>query len=386
MQAQKAGKKILFLANSGSGLYDFRGSLIRRLLADGFDVYCCIPDETCKEQLQALGAKVIQIPINRRGTNPLQDIRLYRAYRKLLHKQQPDVVLTYTIKPNIYGGLACRKQGCSYIATVTGLGSVYEGDQGRRWLQRMITRMYRWALRDCSAVFFQNKANMSRFGDLQIAGKKTVLVNGSGVDLTRHPAEPYPERNDGKTLFLYVGRLMEEKGSKELLTAAGQLQEQYGDRFHITIVGYMETDTEETLSEQLRLAQEKGMVTCYPYATQIHPYYKEADVVLMPSWHEGMSNVLMEGAASARPGIASRIPGCEEIVQHEETGLLFPVKDAQALGKAMAQFMSLTTEQKKQMGLAARKRMETIFDREKIVDTYMEQITAALQQNPQAGE
>ena len=377
-------KKVLILANSSSGLYDFRGGLIRRLIRAGCEVVCAVPDAESVKELRETGARVVRTKINRRGMNPVEDLKLLRGYRALLKKEVPDQVLTYTIKPNIYGGLACRKEGVPCIATVTGLGSVFEAEEGNdkkntsaRVIRHMVTRMYRAALKDCKCLFFQNEHNRDVFASLGIPCGKTRLVKGSGVDLARHPEEAYPSREDETVQFLYVGRLMKEKGSFELLNAFLMLQEEETGRVHLTCVGYMEDTATREAEELERLAKEAekaGVLTRLPYDKEIHARYAASDAVLMPSYHEGMSNVAMEASACGRPVLASNIPGCREIVQEGVTGFLFASKDTRALYDALKRFLALPLAERRMMGRAARRKMECEFDREHIIDAYMEEL------------
>ena len=406
-------KKALLLINSSSGLYDFRGGLIKRLVAEGYDVLCGVPDDLCVKELRGLGARVVRTDINRRGMNPVQDVKLFRGYRALIRKEKPDVVLTYTIKPNIYGGYAARREGVPYIATLTGLGSMFQecvrGESAgtgtmthfslRREqplmsaekrvivpvphdspLQRLVTAMYRTALKECACVFFQNEENRSVFEMLRIPSGKTRLVNGSGVDLERHLPEGYPGHAETEvTTFLYVGRLMREKGSIDLLRAMERLHDEAPGSVCLQTVGYTEQG-EQDAADELQVLTERalsaGYLTQHPYDTDIHPYYTAADAVVMPSYHEGMSNVLMEASATARPVLASDIPGCREAVEDGATGFLFPARDTDALYDAMRRFVRLPVAERRMMGAAARRKMEAQFDRAAVVDAYMEEIRA----------
>lgn len=367
-------KKALILANSGSGLYDFRGGLITRLKDAGYEVLCSVPDADAVKELKALGARVVRTRINRRGMNPVEDGRLYRGYRALLKKERPDIVLTYTIKPNIYGGYACRREGIPYIATITGLGSVF---QGKSHIRRLVTAMYRAALKESRCLFFQNAENRAVFETLAIPSGKTRLVNGSGVDLKRHIAEEYPGHAEEETHFLYVGRLMKEKGALELLQALKRLCKDAPGRAVLTCIGYTEDEDNADTQKILKLAKEAEadkILKRLPYEKDIHPYYAQADAVIMPSYHEGMSNVLMEACATARPVLASDISGCREIVEDGVNGFLFPARDTEALLQAMRKFLALPVAERRMMGRAGRRKMEAQFDREQIMDAYMEEI------------
>ncbi|MBP7347154.1 MAG: glycosyltransferase family 4 protein [Butyrivibrio sp.] len=359
--------KILILANSSSGLYDFRNELLLRLLQQGHEVLTSLPDDTRTKEIAAQGCRVIHTDINRRGMNPLQDLKLIRAYRNLLMTEEPDLVITYTIKPNIYGGYLCRKLHIPYITTITGLGSTFEREG---LMKKMVVWMYRSGLKACECIFFQNAENRAIFRSLGICGQEERLVGGSGVDLRKHIPEAYPGHADDVTRFVYIGRLMKEKGTEEYLTAAQALHEKYGDRVSIATIGYCDEDYEG----RLQALEQKGMLKVISYQKDIHPYLREADAVVMPSWHEGMSNVLMEASATARPVLASDISGCRELVEHGTTGLLFEPRNAQSLIKAMVRFMEMPAAQRADMGKMGRKKMEREFDRQCIIDAYMDKI------------
>ena len=210
-------KTILILANSSGGLYDFRNELVLELRKH-YKVAASLPDSVKTDLLEKEGVEVIKTPVNRRGVNPFEDLKLLETYKDLIRRYQPALVLTYTIKPNIYGGMACAALGVPYIATITGLGSAFEK---KGLFLSMIEIMYRRGLRKADCVFFQNQENLNLFRQYSLVTGKSRLVSGSGVSLTAHPFMEYPEGND--TYFLYVGRMMREKGIGELLTAARRL-------------------------------------------------------------------------------------------------------------------------------------------------------------------
>ncbi len=364
--------KVLILGNSSSGLYDFRNELVTRLIGEGTEVTISLPDELRVPELRAEGAKVVMTNINRRGMNPLEDLKLYKEYKRLIIKEKPDVVITYTIKPNVYGGYACRKLKVPYISTITGLGSTFQGGNFKRNLiKKLVVFMYRQGLKGCKCVFFQNSQNLGIFKDLGIVKRvNTRLVNGSGVDLERHKPEPYPGHKDDVVRFLYVGRLMKEKGTEEYLNAAHALHEEFDDRISVAAIGYYEDD----FREKAEAAVKKGELKMIPYNKDIHPFLTEADVIVMPSYHEGMSNVLMEGSATARPVLASNISGCREIVEDGVTGYLFEKGNGKALLDAMKKIAGLSTDERRRMGISAREKVEREFDRHSIIDAYVDEI------------
>lgn len=357
-------KKVLILANSASGLYDFRNELLLKLL-ETYDVYVSLPDEGKCPEIAAEGCKVCHTDIDRRGINPVTDLKLIQAYQKLLKEIQPDVVLTYTIKPNIYGGVCCRLQNIPYIVNITGLGSVFENGG---ILQRIVVLLYKTALKNAACVFFQNQSNKKIFDDLHIRGRKAKLVPGSGVNLDRHSFEEYPFIEEPVKL-LYVGRIMKEKGIDELLYAAERIKEEF-PKVIFEIVGKYEDDYKSIIEQY----EKKGIIHLVDYQKDMHPYYRSAWAVMMPSYHEGMSNVILEAAATGRPVIASDIPGCREGFEEGTTGFGVEARNKEALYEAVRHFIALPYEDKARMGQAARKKMEREFDRQQVVSAYLEQI------------
>lgn len=359
-------KKVLILANSASGLYDFRNELLLSLLKE-YEVHVSLPDEEKVPELANEGCKVHHTAIDRRGMNPVRDLGLFFSYRKLMKEVKPDVVLTYTIKPNIYGNLCCRMKHIPYIVNITGLGSAFENGG---MVQKIVVFLYRMALKKASCIFFQNKKNQEIFEQYGIAGKKTRLVPGSGVNLDRHAFEEYSS-NEEKLIFLYVGRVMKEKGIDELLYAAKELCHEYPQAV-FRLVGNYEDDYKDIIEQY----EKEGILELIGYQKEIHPYYKEAAAVLMPSYHEGMSNVILEASATGRPILASDIPGCQEGFEDGVTGFGFSARDKEALLDALRRFVKLSYEERAQMGRNARAKMEREFDRKQVVNAYLEEIHA----------
>lgn len=359
--------KILILANSSSGLYGFRNELVVKLL-EQHEVHVSLPDDTNNKELEEEGCIIYTTPINRRGMNPIQDIGLFRAYRKLVKDIRPDVVLTYTIKPNVYGGLACRFGRVSYIANITGLGSALENGG---LLQKIALTLYKIGLKRVSCVFLQNQFNLNFFEEHGITKAPKRLIPGSGVNLDRFHVKPLPKDTQE---FIYISRVMKEKGIEEYLEAARKVREKYPNtKFHI--LGYCEESYEERLREEV----EAGVVIHHGSVKDVRPYLYGVQCLVHPSFYpEGMSNVCLEAAACGRAVITTRRPGCRETVEDGVTGYLIPEQNTDALAEAIMNFLELSYEQKTAMGLAGRKRMEERFDRNQIVKAYEEEIKKIL--------
>lgn len=362
-------KRVLILANNAMGLYDFRNELLLRLLKE-YEVHVSLPDEEDAPQIAEEGCIVHHTFIERRGMNPIKDGRLMMEYFKLMRKVKPDVVLTYTIKPNIYGSLCCRLKRIPYIVNITGLGSAFEEDG---LLRKLVVFLYKIALKKASCVFFQNGKNKDIFDNFGIKGKKVRLVPGSGVNLDRHAFEEYPSKDEPVKL-VFVGRIMKEKGIDELLFAAEKIKQEF-PQVIFQLIGSYDEDEYKVSVEKL---QQEGVVEFFGYQKIIHPFYKDASAAVMPSYHEGMSNVVLECAATGRPVLASDIPGCREGFDDGVTGIGFVPRDKQAFYEGVKRFLNLSYEERKKMGKNARRKIEQEFDRRIVVESYMEEINRVI--------
>ncbi len=355
-------ENILILANSSGGLYDFRRELLEQLVQK-YNITVGLPDKVKTSDLEELGCQVVYTPMNRRGINPKEDFKLIRAYRSLIKKTDPALVLTYTIKPNIYGGLICRLRHIPYLATITGLGSVF---QQKGLLLKIVILLYRIGISKAACIFFQNKENQDIFHQYRISAQNIRLVSGSGVNIREHRMEPYPMREG--FCFLYVGRVMREKGIEEFLEAAEAL---HNEKTRFQIAGYCDEDYQETLDRLER----RGVIEQLGFQPQVHELLAQASAVILPSYHEGMSNVLQEASSTGRPVLASDISGCREIFTEGETGLGFRPRDSADLIRAIRQFMAIPLGERALMGRKAREKMGREFDRERVVRAYLEEIS-----------
>ena len=361
-------KRVLILANNASGLYDFRNELLLRLLKD-YEVHVSLPDADEVPEIAEEGCIVHHTFLERRGMNPVKDGKLMIKYLKLIREVKPNVVLTYTIKPNIYGSLCCRLKKIPYIVNITGLGSAFEEDG---LLRKLVVFLYKLALKKASCVFFQNAKNKDILEGFGIKGKKARLVPGSGVNLDRHVFEEYPSKDEPVRL-VFVGRIMKEKGIDELLYAAEKIKQEF-PKVIFQLIGSYEDDYKENV-ERL---QQAGIVEFIGYQKIIHPFYAKAAAALMPSYHEGMSNVVLEAAATGRPVLASDIPGCREGFDDGVTGIGFAPRNKQAFYEAVKCFLNLSYEERREMGKKARRKIEREFDRRIVVESYMREIEKVL--------
>ena len=353
--------KILILANFDVGLYQFRRELIEALLKE-HQVLLSLPDGDLIQPLEEMGCRFFDTPMERRGINPVKDLDLFLRYIKLLRQQKPDLVITYTIKPNIYGGLACRLLRIPYAVNITGLGTAF---QKQGMLRKLVTFLYRTALKKARVVFFENSGNRQVFLDEGIvAENKTCLLSGAGVNLEHYAYVPYPEA--GTTRFLFVGRVMKEKGVEELFAAMERLHAEGADCCLDVLGGY-----EENYADTIRNYEQQGWLHYHGYVTDVRPFIEKAHCFVLPSYHEGMANTNLECAAMGRPLITSDIPGCKEAVVERESGLLCKPKDPDSLYETMKYFLTIPSDQRAQMGKAGRRHMEEVFDKKKVVEETM---------------
>lgn len=350
--------KILIITNHSYMLYRFRKELIRTLMEE-HEVVLSMPFVGHEEDFRAMGLRCINTEVDRRGINPVTDLKLFAAYRRLLKQERPDMVITYSIKPNIYAGVACSMAGIPFCANVQGLGTAFQ----RKGLSQFVTVLYRTALRKAKTVFFENQGNAREFLDRKIIpADKVTLLPGAGINLEEHQYQPYPE-NDA-VHFLYLSRIMKEKGIDELFSAMRRLHGELGSRVVLDLVGFFDDDYE---TEVNRLVAD-GIAVFHGFQSEPRPYYAAADCIVLPSYHEGMSNVLLEAAAIGRPVITSNIHGCMEAVDDGKSGLLCNVRDTDDLYGKLREMALTSRDTRKNMGLTGRAKMEREFDKKLVVN------------------
>ena len=361
--------KFLIVTNHSYMLWQFRRELIARLMGLG-EVVLLMPFVGHEEDFAAMGCRCIETRLDRRSINLKTDLGLMHFYRRVVEQERPDLVLTYSIKPNIYMGLVCARGKVPYCTNIQGLGSPFQ----KKGMAGFVSALHRVALHNSRAVFFENQENADYFIRHHIipASKATVL-RGAGVNLAHYRFQPYPPEEDG-IHFLYLGRIMREKGVDELFAAARRLKAEYGRRVTIDLVGFFEEEYTATVEQLAR----EDIVRFHGFQQDPRPFYAAAHCVVLPSYHEGMSNVLLEAAATGRALITSNVPGCREAVEDGVGGFLCPAMDADALYIKMKAFLDLTPEQRAAMGRAGRALMERDFDKDGVVAATLDRILAQI--------
>lgn len=368
-------KKILILANNDVGLYKFRKELLEELIypgsfikgrkEDSCEVFIALPNGKFIKKLEEMGCHFIDIPVDRRGINPFKDLKLIYQYNKVIKKVKPDIVLGYTIKPNIYGGMVSSWNNIPYVVNITGLGTAVEN---KGLLQTITLFLYSIALKKVKTVFFQNEDNEEFFTKHKLCIGKHKMLPGSGVNLKYYDLMEYPKADTVD--FVFIARIMREKGIEEYLEAAKIIRKKYPHtRFHIC--GFCEQNYEEKIKRLV----EDNIVIYHGLVSEMKEIYKNIHCTIHPTFYpEGLSNVLLESAASGRPIITTNRSGCREVIEDGINGYLIKERDSKDLIEKIEKFLSLTQEERKAMGLAGRKKIEKEFDRKIVVGKYLDEI------------
>lgn len=358
-------KRLLILVNHDIVIFNFRRELVESLIKENYEVYISSPYGERIDKLLSMGCKYIETEIDRHSTNPINDLKLLNFYKKIIRDIDPSVILTYTIKPNIYGGIASKSLKKPYIANITGLGTAVEKTG---LMQKLTIILYKFAFKNVNRVFFQNIENKKFFENNNIANNRHRLIPGSGVNLNFFRVLEYPL--DDKVEFVFISRIMKEKGIDQFIEAAKHIKSKYlNTRFHIC--GFCE----EAYEYQLKLLDKKEIIYYHGMLRDVRDILKQTHCTIHPTYYaEGMSNVLLESAACGRPIITTNRSGCREIVDDGINGYIVELKNSKSLIRKIEEFLSLDYNSKKNMGLAGRKKVEQEFNREIVVKAYMEEI------------
>jgi len=366
-------KSVLILSNDVDYLYTLRLETIEELLHEGFSVALSAPSNPRSVFFEQLGCTFHPVEFTPRGKNPFANLRVLIDYYSLVKTLRPDVVLTYTIKSNIYGGLVCRMHHVPQIANMTGLGKALMDDN---LMQKIIIKLLRTAFKRAKTVFLQNRRDYDYFLSKRItSAQQSVLIPGSGVNLARHPLESYPE-DDGTVRLIYIARIIKDKGIEEMMGAAKEVHKKY-PFFSCDIVG---TIGEPEYGPLLEEYEQSGAGRYLGFQKDIHALITRSHAVVLPSFHlEGIANVLLEGASTGRPVLSTNHIGCRDTFDDSVSGIMFEPRSESALIEAIERFIALPYDQKEAMGLAGRKKVEREFDRRLIVEAYRNAVNQALE-------
>jgi galacturonosyltransferase len=358
-------KRVLFIVNHDIVIYNFRKELVQKLINNGHEVYIVTPMGDRIHLLEKMGAHILNVDVDRHGKNPFKDLKLIKIYKKIMKEISPDVVLTYTIKPNIYGGIAAKSLKIPYVANITGLGTAVEK---KGLLQKITIFLYKYALKRVNTIFFQNQENMNFFRDNRIQIKKHKLLPGSGVNTKDFSLMQYPK--DEVVKFIFIGRLMKEKGIDYYLKLASDIKLVYSNtEFHVC--GFLEQDYKAIIEE----LQGKQIIIYHGLVMDMKTILKDMHCTIHPSYYpEGISNVLLESAAVGKPLITFDRSGLREVVDNNINGFIVELHNYNQLLEITKKFITLRYEEKKKLGLNGRKKVELEFDRDIVVQSYLTEI------------
>lgn len=362
-------RKILLIANDSTYVYNLRREVIEALISNKDKVIVVCEKKQHIDELTQIGCSFHFISVARHGKNPLKDLELKRTYQRIIRAEQPDAVLTYNIKPNVYAGMVCAKLGVPYFVNVCGLGTPVENPGP---MQILTVALYKYGVRKAACVFFQNSENEAFFNQRNMAPGHHHLLPGSGVNTSRFQVLEYPKGDQVE--FLYISRVMKEKGIDQYLEAAREIRKKYPNTvFHI--LGGCDDDSYQKKLEEL---QAEGIIQYHGQQRDVLPFQKISSCTIHPTYYpEGMSNVLLESAACGRPLITTDRSGCREIIDDGVNGFICKQKDTQDLVRRIEKFLALSWEQRRNMGLAGRAKVEREFDRQIVVDAYLNELKLA---------
>lgn len=359
-------KKVLFLANHFITLYNFRKELIKEILDTGHEVYISIPHSSENDYFKKLGCKIIDTPVDRRGINPVKDLALIYNYRKIMKSLKPDIILSYTIKPNVYGSIASNSLKLRQVNNITGTGATFLKDN---IISKVAKKLYKISLKKSYKVFFQNTGDKDYFVKNKLLNNNYSMLPGSGVNLKQYTLCKLPPENEIN--FIFIGRVMELKGINQYLETAKEVKKIYPNT-NFYIAGFIE---EERYSSIINNYHSQGIVKYIGFQKDIKFWIQKCHCTILPSYGgEGVPNVLLESAAMGRVCIASNINGSNDVIDDNITGFLFETGNSKDLADKVKRFINLTYEEKMKMGLYGRMKIEKEFDRKIVVDAYLKEI------------
>lgn len=363
--------RILLTVNLAWNILNFRMGIVRALMRAGHEVSVLAPGDGAA--LEAEGLRHIPLEMDAKGLNPLSGIAMNARMARHFRAERPDVILSWTIKNNIFGAMAARRVGIPFIPNVSGLGTAFLSGGA---LQFVAQTLYRRVFRPLDTVFFQNAEDRDLFTARNlIQPSQAQLLPGSGIDLTRFSTAPIP---GGSPVFLMIARLLRDKGVEEFAQAARIVRASHPEAT-FCLLGALDADNRSAIPEALlREWEAEGILRHLGTATDVRPHIAAAHCVVLPSYREGAPRTLIEAGAMARPVITTDVPGCRAVVEKGKTGLLCEVRSGGSLAQACMQFLGMSLEARTAMGQAGRARMESTYDEKLVVDAYLAAIERAI--------
>jgi glycosyltransferase involved in cell wall biosynthesis len=371
---KKERKRIVLSSNTAFSLYNFRLHLMRALKEKGYEVMAVSPEDGKYSELLRREFSFFPVKnLDRKGTNPIKDLKLFFEYFLLFRRLKPDLVINFTIKPNIYGSISAGLLGIPSISVITGLGYVFIRES---LLTKLVKLLYWLAFRFNRAVVFLNSEDLNTLRN--ISKEKSFLVESEGIDIKHFDPELCKEAKKDEFTFLFVGRLLTDKGIYELIKAFERLKKEK-PKVKLIIVGSPDEGNPNSISKgELEKWMKEGLIEWHGFQEDVRPFYCMADCVVLPSYREGVPRVLLEAMAMEKPIITTDAPGCKNVCVDEVNGFLVKPKDVESLHLAMMKMLELGDEKLRELGKAGRRLAEEKYSVEKIVGEYINLIEAVL--------
>ena len=363
--------KVAIAINTSWNILNFRSGIIKELIKNGHDVYTISPEDSSTKELEAMGCKSYHISLENSGMNPLKDFEYYRDFVKALDTIQPDIVLSYTIKPNIYGSIACKKRNIPVINNISGLGTAFLWNKA---LKTLVKNLYKYAFKNSSHIFFQNIHDKNLFlEEINIPETITSILPGSGVD-TKHFAPVNGTKDSANFTFLMISRLLIDKGIAEYCDAAKILKSE-GHDITFQVLGKAEEGHKRGYSkEKIESLASEGVIEYLGTTADVRDFIASADCIVLPSYREGTARTLLEAASMAKPIVASDVPGCNNVVVNEENGLLCRVKDTDSLASELRKMALSDGAKLKFYAENSRRKAVEEFDESLVINRYLDKI------------
>ncbi|MEI8033289.1 MAG: glycosyltransferase family 4 protein [Chlorobiaceae bacterium] len=377
--SKKNKPKILITANTTWNLVNFRKGLIAALIEKGFDVVAVAPVDEYRGRLERLGCRFVPLAMDNQGTHPVRDFLLMLGFLKVFFRERPDVILAYTVKPNVYGSLAAVLLGVPVINNIAGLGTAFIRGG---WMAKLVSGLYRVGLSRSKRVFFQNDDDRGLFVEQGMVRRaQTDLLPGSGVDLVHFSTSQFVpvSKGEGQLVFLMVARLLWDKGVREYIEAVRMVRERYPEsRFQL--LGFLDVKNQTAVPRQdVEMWVQEGLIEYLGTSDDVRSFLAASDCVVLPSYREGTPRSLLEAAAMGKPLIATDVPGCREVVDDGVNGLLCRVRDSRHLAEKICSMIAMPVSEREAMGRNSRELVEQRFDEQIVIRKYLEVIEEILE-------
>lgn len=366
--------KLAFVGNSSLTMHNFRINLLRTMVKRGYEVTVIAPKDSDTTSYKSHKIRYIPISVDSKGVNPIRDIFLYNQLRAIYKKEKFDFIFHYTIKPVIYGSMAAKSLGIKHISVITGLGYAFLNNG---FVNKLVIRLYRTALKKANEVWFLNQDDRNVFLENKIIpSKQTRVINGEGINTRLY--RPSHKDTDGRFKFLFVGRILWDKGVREYVEAAALLKPKYPDVSFDMLGGLDAANPSLVPRDKMDEWEEAGNINYLGETRKVIPYLTHASCIVLPSYREGISRVLLEASSMEKPIVATNVTGCKDVVVDGVSGFLCEVKNAKDLADKMEKIILLPKEKLQEMGAAGREIVMSKFEEKIVIKVYLDKLEEIL--------